>query len=458
VGLAIGAAMAGMRPVVELLFMDFALVAADQIVNQAAKVRYMSGGLVSVPLVIRAQQGGGRGNGAQHSQSFESWLAQVPGLIVVAPSTPAEAKGLLKSAIRAGNPVVFIEHKLLYNTKGEVPEGQGPIPIGKAEIKRWGRDVTIVSYSRSLLQALEAAELLAGKGIEAEVVDLRTIAPLDMDTVCRAVQDTGRLLVVHESHATCGLGAEIIAQVYERIPDALVSPARRLGAKHVPIPVAEPLENAVLPQVTDIVDEVVITLGIETNDFDLSVAKRQNDQVVRSVLDLTQKYAIDSRYVQTDYIHIEPRYESGIQRRQNFLGYFVQKTIEIRLRDVSMFENFYSDVLEAGVTHVQGIEFRTTELRKYRDQARELALTAAKEKAVAMSAVLDQMIGQVKMIREDRSDWSGSYSWWWGSQGGFMAQNVIQNQGGAAFTEEGTLAPGQISVSAIVTVEFELVK
>jgi uncharacterized protein len=205
-------------------------------------------------------------------------------------------------------------------------------------------------------------------------------------------------------------------------------------------------------------DEVVITLGIETNDFDLSVAKRQNDQVVRSVLDLTQKYAIDSRYVQTDYIHIEPRYESGIQRRQNFLGYFVQKTIEIRLRDVSMFENFYSDVLEAGVTHVQGIEFRTTELRKYRDQARELALTAAKEKAVAMSAVLDQMIGQVKMIREDRSDWSGSYSWWWGSQGGFMAQNVIQNQGGAAFTEEGTLAPGQISVSAIVTVEFELVK
>lgn len=252
VGLAVGAAMAGMRPVVELLFMDFALVAADQIVNQAAKLRYMSGGTLAVPLVIRAQQGGGRGNGAQHSQSFESWLAQVPGLLVVAPATPADAKGLLKSALRAGNPVIFIEHKLLYNTKGEVPDDQGPIPLGKAEVKRWGRDITIVSYSRCLLQCLEAAELLAAKGIEAEVVDLRTVAPLDMDTVCRAVQDTGRLLVVHESHAACGLGAEIVAQVYERIPGALVTPARRLGARHAPIPVAEPLENAVLPQVGDI--------------------------------------------------------------------------------------------------------------------------------------------------------------------------------------------------------------
>ena len=253
VGLGIGAAMAGMRPVVELLFMDFALVAADQIINQAAKLRYMSGGTLQVPLVIRAQQGGGRGNGAQHSQSFESWFAQGPGLIVVAPSTPADAKGLLKSAIRAGNPVVFIEHKLLYNTKGEVPEGEYTLPIGKAEIKRWGRDITIVSYSRTLLFALEAAEALARKGIEAEVVDLRTIAPLDMDTVIGAVKDTGRLLVVHESHQTCGLGAEIIARVYEALPDVLTGPARRLGARHVPIPVAEPLENYVLPQVSDII-------------------------------------------------------------------------------------------------------------------------------------------------------------------------------------------------------------
>ena len=256
VGLGIGAALAGMRPVVELLFMDFALVAADQIVNQAAKLRYMAGGTVSVPIVIRAQQGGGRGNGAQHSQSFEAWLAQVPGLIVVAPATPADAKGLLKSAIRAGNPVIFIEHKLLYNTKGEVPEGEHTIPIGKADVKRVGRDITIVSFSRTLLFALEAAEQLSQQGVEAEVIDLRTIEPLDMETIIQSVKGTARLLVVHESHANCGIGAEIIARVYEQAPDALVTLARRLGAKQVPIPVAEPLENAVLPQPADIVKAV----------------------------------------------------------------------------------------------------------------------------------------------------------------------------------------------------------
>src|SRR5215212_5033959 len=198
VGLGIGAALAGMRPVVELLFMDFALVAADQIINQAAKLRYMSGGQVEVPIVIRAQQGGGRGNGAQHSQSFESWMAQVPGLIVVAPATPRDAKGLLKSAMKAGNPVVFIEHKLLYNTKGEVPETDEEIPIGQAEIKRAGSDITIVSYSRQLLLALEAAETLAStSGVQAEVIDLRTIEPLDMESVLSSVKRTGRLLVVH---------------------------------------------------------------------------------------------------------------------------------------------------------------------------------------------------------------------------------------------------------------------
>jgi pyruvate dehydrogenase E1 component beta subunit len=256
VGLGIGAALAGMRPVVELLFMDFALVSADQIVNQAAKLRYMSGGKVSVPIVIRTQQGGGRGNGAQHSQSFESWLAQVPGLIIVAPATPFDAKGLLKSAFRAGNPVVFIEHKLLYNTKGEVPDEEYLVPIGKADIKRVGRDVTIVAYSRTLLFALEAAEVLSQQGIEAEVIDLRTIEPLDTQTIFQSVRGTARLLVVHESHSNCGLGAEIITRVYENIPDALVTPARRLGAKHVPIPVAEPLESAVLPQVGDIIRTV----------------------------------------------------------------------------------------------------------------------------------------------------------------------------------------------------------
>ena len=253
VGLGIGSALVGMRPVVELLFIDFALVSADQIVNQAAKLRYMSGGVVSVPIVIRAQQGGGRGNGAQHSQSFDSWFAQIPGLITVAPSTPADAKGLLKSAIRSDNPVVFLEHKLLYNTKGEVPAGEHIVPIGKADVKRVGRDITIVTYSRTVLFALEAAEQLSRSGIEAEVIDLRTIEPLDMDTILESIRGTVRLLVVHESHTNCGLGAEIIARVNEQSPDTLITPARRLGAKHYPIPVAEPLENAVLPQVSDIV-------------------------------------------------------------------------------------------------------------------------------------------------------------------------------------------------------------
>lgn len=256
VGLAIGTAMMGMRPVVELMFMDFALVAADQIINQAAKMRYMSGGQVAIPIVIRSQQGGGRGNGAQHSQSFESWFAQVPGLKVVAPATPKDAKGLLKSSIRDGNPVIFIEHKLLYNTKGDVPDREYTVPIGKAEVKRVGRDITIVSYSRTLLFALEAAEVLAQQGIEAEVIDLRTIEPLDMDTILESVRGTARLLVVHESHSSCGMGAEIITRVYEEEPDALITPAKRLGARHVPIPVAEVLENVVLPQPADIVKTV----------------------------------------------------------------------------------------------------------------------------------------------------------------------------------------------------------
>jgi acetoin:2,6-dichlorophenolindophenol oxidoreductase subunit beta len=256
VGMGIGAAMAGMHPVVELMFMDFALVAADQIANQAAKMRYMSGGQVAVPIVIRAQQGGGRGNGAQHSQSFESWFAQIPGLKVVIPATPYDAKGLLKSAIRDGNPVIFIEHKLLYNSKGHVPEGEYTLPIGKADIKRPGRDITIVSYSRSLLHSLEAAEALAQRGIEAEVIDLRTIEPLDMDTILESIRGTARLLVVHEAHQNCGLGAEIIVRVNEQAPHYLASPARRLGARHCPIPVAEPLENAVLPMPASIIQAV----------------------------------------------------------------------------------------------------------------------------------------------------------------------------------------------------------
>jgi pyruvate/2-oxoglutarate/acetoin dehydrogenase E1 component len=180
----------------------------------------------------------------------------VPGLKIVAPATPYDAKGLLKSAIRDDNPVIFIEHKLLYNTKGEVPDTDYTVPIGQAEVKRPGRDVTVVAYSRCLNFALEAAETLAGRGIEAEVLDLRTIEPLDMAAIIRSVRTTGRLLTVHESHANCGLGAEIVARMYETAPEILVAPARRLGAKHLPIPVAEAMENAVLPQPADIVRAV----------------------------------------------------------------------------------------------------------------------------------------------------------------------------------------------------------
>lgn len=254
VGLGIGAAIAGLRPVVELLFMDFALVSADQLVNQLAKTCYMSGGSMPVPMVVRTQQGGGRGNGAQHSQSLESWLAQVPGLNIVTSSTPHDAKGLLKSSIREGKPVVFIEHKLLYNVRGEVPDGEYTVPIGKANVVRDGRDLTIVAWSRMVLFALEAADQLASKGIEAEVLDLRTIEPMDMAGILASLERTRRLLVVHESDINCGLGAEIIARVYEQAPDLLDKPPKRLGGKHVPIPVAEELESAVLPQVLDIVD------------------------------------------------------------------------------------------------------------------------------------------------------------------------------------------------------------
>jgi len=206
-------------------------------------------------------------------------------------------------------------------------------------------------------------------------------------------------------------------------------------------------------------DEVVLVLGVETHDFDLAAAKQQNDEIVKKVLDLTTQYAIDPKYVQTDFVNIEPRYDSVYQEKVNFVGYFVRKTIEVRLQDVAKFESFYTDVLGAGVTHVQGIEFRTTELRKYRDQARELALKAAREKAEAMAAVYGQSVGQVKSITENNTGWWGSYNSWWGSYGGAMSQNVVQNAGpSSSFTEDETLAPGQIAVSANVSVEFELLK
>ncbi len=249
IGMSVGLAMTGKRPVPELMFMDFALVAADSIWNQAAKMRAMSGGRVKVPMVIRAQQGGGRGNGAQHSQSFEALFTHIPGFKVILPATPADAKGLLKSALRDENPVMFIEHKLLYNTKGPVPDGEYTIPLGVADVKREGSDLTIVAYSRQLLFALEAAETLQREhGISAEVIDLRCTVPMDMETIVKSLKKTHRLLITHESHAACGVGAEIAMRVMEMAFDELDAPIVRVAGLDVPIHAARTLEELVLPQ------------------------------------------------------------------------------------------------------------------------------------------------------------------------------------------------------------------
>jgi len=243
----VGAALAGLRPVVELMYIDFACLAMDPIVNQAAKARYMFGGKAKVPIVFRTQGGGGRGNAAQHSQSLEAWFAHVPGLIVIQPSTPKDAKGLLKAAIRNDNPVVFIEHKLLYNTTGPLPEEEYVIPIGKADIKRSGSDLTIIASSYMVLQSLAAAEKLAVEGIQAEVLDLRTLKPLDMETIAASVTKTRRLLVVNEGARTCGYAAEVVTRVYEELFDELDAPIRRLTAEDVPIPYNGALEDRALP-------------------------------------------------------------------------------------------------------------------------------------------------------------------------------------------------------------------
>jgi pyruvate/2-oxoglutarate/acetoin dehydrogenase E1 component len=247
IGAAVGLAMTGKHPVTELMFMDFAWVASDQIFNQAAKMRYMTGGRVKVPLVVRTQQGGGRGNGAQHSQSLETVFTHIPGLKVVLPATPYDAKGLLKSALRDENPVIFIEHKLLYGTKGVVPEEEYTVPLGVADVKRTGRDVTLVSYSRTVLLALEAAREAAQEGIETEVIDLRCTSPLDVNCILASVQKTGRLVIAHEAHRRLGLGAEIAASVQEQAFDYLDGPILRVAALDVPIPSSKPLEDAVLP-------------------------------------------------------------------------------------------------------------------------------------------------------------------------------------------------------------------
>lgn len=253
VGAGVGAAMAGMRPVVDMHFVDFIGVCMDEILNQMAKIRYMFGGQYSVPLVLRAPDGIARSAAAQHSQSLEAFFQHIPGLKVVIPSNPADAKGLLKSAIRDDNPVLYFEHKMLFPMKGPVPEGEFLVPIGKAQVVRPGRDVTIVSYSLMLQRAKEAADTLARQGIEAEVVDLRTIQPLDKDTVLQSVAKTKRLLIVHEAVKTGGVGAEVAAVVAEEGLDYLDAPIKRLGAPFVPVPFSPALERLVKITPDDIV-------------------------------------------------------------------------------------------------------------------------------------------------------------------------------------------------------------
>jgi pyruvate dehydrogenase E1 component beta subunit len=255
-GLAIGAAMAGLHPIVELMTFNFGILAMDQIVNNAAKLRYMSGGQLSVPMVIRGPGSAAHQLGAQHSQSLEAWFCHVPGLKVIAPATAHDAKGLLKSAIRDRNTVLFIEAQLLYGTKGEVGDEEYTIEIGQAEIKRMGDAVTIVAYSKMLLLSLEAAKDLAHDGIEAEVVDPRTLKPLDLPSIIGSVKKTGRLVIVEEGWRNCGLGAQIAESVYSRAFDYLDAPIVRVTGEDVPMPYSRPLEDAAIPDKQRIVEAV----------------------------------------------------------------------------------------------------------------------------------------------------------------------------------------------------------
>jgi 2-oxoisovalerate dehydrogenase E1 component len=255
VGAGVGAALTGMRPIVEMQFMDFVTLAMEQTVLQAAKVRYMFGGKARVPLVLRLPGGSGTGAAAQHSESLEAWFVHVPGLKVVAPATPYDAKGLLLAALADDNPVIFVEHKLLYRTRGPVPEEPYLVPLGKAAVRRPGRHLTIVAYSIAVLRALEAAERLAAEGIEAEVIDLRTLKPYDAETVIASVKKTGKLLIVHEAPLLGGFGGELAAAVAQSEAFAyLEAPIVRLGGADVPIPYHPRLERAAVPQVEDIVE------------------------------------------------------------------------------------------------------------------------------------------------------------------------------------------------------------
>jgi pyruvate dehydrogenase E1 component beta subunit len=256
VGVAIGAAITGMRPVAEIMFGDLTALAMDQIANQAAKLRYMFGGQISVPLVIRTPFGGGVNIAAHHSQSLEAWFMHVPGLYVAIPSTPYDAKGLLKTAIRGENPVVFCEHKLLYPVEGEVPEEEYTVPFGVATIKREGKDVTMVATLYMVYKALLAAETLEKEGISVEVVDPRTLVPLDKEALIDSVKKTGRLVVVSEDCKTAGVTAEISAIIAEEAIDYLDAPIKRVAAADTPIPFSPPLEKFVLPDENQIIKAV----------------------------------------------------------------------------------------------------------------------------------------------------------------------------------------------------------
>ncbi|SEO60366.1 alpha-ketoacid dehydrogenase subunit beta [Propionispora vibrioides] len=256
-GAAAGAAVTGMRPIAEIMFSDFITIAMDSLVNQAAKMRYMFGGKAKVPMVLRLPGGSGTGAAAQHSQSLENWLVHVPGLKVVMATTPYDVKGLLKTAVRDDNPVVFIETKTCYNRKGEVPEGEYTIPFGVADVKRQGKDVTILATGIMVHRSLEAAELLAKEGIDVEVIDPRTLVPFDKETLVKSVIKTGKLIIVHEACKRGGFGGEVAAEIMDSEAfDYLDAPIKRVAGKNVPIPYCMELEKSAVPQVDDIVKAV----------------------------------------------------------------------------------------------------------------------------------------------------------------------------------------------------------
>jgi pyruvate/2-oxoglutarate/acetoin dehydrogenase E1 component len=262
VGCGAGAALVGLKPVVELMTLNFGVLALDQILNHATKIRYMSGGQMNVPLIIRAVTGGGAGLAATHSQSLEPWFAHIPGIHVVVPSTPYDALGLLRQSFASEDPVLFCEHAMLYRAKGEVPETHYTVPFGKADIKREGADVTLIAYSRMVHVAIEAAEALAERGVEAEVIDIRTLRPLDIETIVTSVNKTNRVAIIEEAWRTGGFAAEITAQIQEQCFDRLDGPVARISGEDVPQPYAVNLERAAIPDVAKVISVLSKVIGI----------------------------------------------------------------------------------------------------------------------------------------------------------------------------------------------------